>query len=71
MLSAADPELAACGDEEEEAQPPGLPDSGARALLQKDWTADVAAYDKVHEQILKMADMLSDGIINQYPTKLT
>jgi len=41
------------------------------ALLQKDWTADVAADDKVHERILKMADMLSDGIINQYPTKLT
>jgi hypothetical protein len=33
------------------------------AHLQKNWDADVAAYDRVHEQILKMADMLSYGII--------
>ena len=32
-----------------------------------DWAADIAAYDRVHEQILHMADMLSAGIINQYP----
>lgn len=39
------------------------------AHLKKDWTADIAAYDKIHEQILRMADMLSAGIIKQFPEK--
>ena len=38
-----------------------------QAHLKGDWAADIAAYDKVHEQILHMADMLSAGIVNQYP----
>ncbi len=41
----------------------------ATARLKGDWPADIAAYNKVHEQILKMADMLSDGIIRQFPGK--
>lgn len=41
------------------------------AQFQKDWSGGIAAYDKVHEQILKMADMLSSGIIGQFPSKFT
>ncbi len=43
----------------------------AVAHLNGDWQADIAAYDAVHQQILEMADMLSAGIINQFPEKFT
>ncbi|MGH9175636.1 MAG: hypothetical protein ACRD1H_14820, partial [Vicinamibacterales bacterium] len=36
----------------------------AVARLQGDWDADVVAYDRVHDAILLMADMLSDGLLN-------
>jgi hypothetical protein len=39
----------------------------AVARLQHDWTGDVAAYDRVHLHIVHMADMLSAGIIAQFP----
>lgn len=41
----------------------------AVARLQSNWAADIAAYDKVHDQILHMADMLTKGLVNQFPNK--
>jgi len=43
----------------------------AVARLQGDWTGDVAAYDRVHVHILHMADMLSEGIIHQFPRRFS
>jgi hypothetical protein len=39
------------------------------ARLQGKWAADVRAYDRIHVQILHMADMLSDGLVKQFPTR--
>jgi hypothetical protein len=41
----------------------------AVARLQGNWTADVAAYDNVHQHILHMSDMLSQGITKQFPAR--
>jgi hypothetical protein len=41
----------------------------AVARLEGRYADDVAAYEDIHLQILEMADMLSDGIIRQFPEK--
>jgi len=41
----------------------------AQARLRGDWAADIAAYDTVHQHILGMADVLSAGIVKQYPRR--
>ena len=42
----------------------------AVARLQKNWAADVAAFDKIFSQAMEMADALSAGIAKQFPAKV-
>jgi hypothetical protein len=41
----------------------------AGSYLGGDHAASVATYDDIHTQILHMADMLSDGIVRQFPQR--
>jgi hypothetical protein len=41
----------------------------AAARLRGNWSTDVAAYDQVHAEILRMAGMLSSGIVRQFPER--
>lgn len=43
----------------------------AVARLQRDWDGDVAAYDKIHRHALHMADVLSRGIVKQFPSRFS
>ena len=42
----------------------------AVARLQKNWSADVTAFDAIFNQALMMADALTDGIAKQFPAKV-
>jgi hypothetical protein len=37
--------------------------------LHSDWAADIAAYDANHDHMLMFSDMLTDGIVRQFPAK--
>jgi hypothetical protein len=41
----------------------------AVARLNADWKADVAAYDRIHRHILHMSDLLSAGLVKQFPKR--
>lgn len=41
----------------------------AVARLTKDWASDVVAYDDIMTEILTLADVLSSGIVKQFPEK--
>jgi hypothetical protein len=43
----------------------------ATAQIKKDWSGSIAAYDESQRQILQMADMLSDGIMKQFPSRFS
>ena len=37
----------------------------------KNWNTDIEAYDKGEDHMIKFADVLSDGIVKQFPEKLS
>jgi hypothetical protein len=41
----------------------------AVARLHGDWNADVAAYDQIHHHALHLSDLLSNGLIKQFPRR--
>jgi hypothetical protein len=41
----------------------------ATARIKKDWDADIDAFEKVFDEIMMMADGLTDGIVKQFPER--
>lgn len=38
--------------------------------INKDYKADIIAYDKAHADVLQMAELFSEGIVKQFPEKI-
>jgi len=45
--------------------------SEANNRINKDYPADIIEFDKMHTEILVMADMFADGIVTQFPETFT
>jgi len=43
----------------------------ATAQIKKDWSGSIAAFEESQRQAMQMADMLSDGIMKQFPSRFT
>lgn len=43
----------------------------AKARARSDWSASVAALDASHRQAMQMADVLTDGIVKQFPNRFS
>jgi hypothetical protein len=43
----------------------------ATAQIQKDWSGSIAAFDESERQAWQMADLLSDGIMKQFPSRFS
>jgi len=69
FLSAANPKWSKASLEEMLQKHLDLTSGEVVARLQKDWTADIKAYDAGHEHMLLFSDLLSDGIAAQFPDK--
>jgi hypothetical protein len=41
----------------------------AVARLQRNWQADVDAYEKIHKHALHLSDLLADGLVKQFPAR--
>ncbi|MDD5449386.1 MAG: glycosyltransferase [Candidatus Omnitrophica bacterium] len=41
----------------------------AVSRINKDWNADIAYYDEGHDHMMKFADVLTGGIVKQFPDK--
>lgn len=69
FLSGANPNWSKKGLEEMLQKHLDLTTGEVVGRLNKDWAADIKAYDDGHAHMLMFADMLTDGIAKQFPAK--